>query len=125
VSSNIIINYWIEKANDDIASAEANFSGGRYQNTVRDCYFACFHIFTALLLKDKKKFKKHKEVRSILHRDYIRNEKIEKAMGKYYDWLFDNRQNADYRPLVIFYPDQIEDIIKKSNEFINKIQQLL
>ena len=120
-----IIDYWIEKANDDIASAEANFSGQRYLNAVRDCDFACFHVFTAVLLKDKIRFKKHKEVRSILHRDYIRNEKIEISHGKHYDWLFDNRQSADYKPLFTFEEDQITDIIEKSKDFVIEMDQLL
>lgn len=98
MSKEIMIQYWVEKAREDIASASSNLSEGRLQNTVRDAYFACFHAFAALLLKDGKSFKKHKEVRSALHRDYIRTGRIGILWGKHYDWLFENRQKADYRP---------------------------
>jgi uncharacterized protein (UPF0332 family) len=76
VSKETIIRYWIEKARDDIGSARDNFSAGRLQNAVRDSYFACFHAVAAHLLKEGKTFKKHKEVRSALHRDLIRAGKI-------------------------------------------------
>ncbi|MCX5901834.1 MAG: HEPN domain-containing protein, partial [Proteobacteria bacterium] len=71
----VIVAYWLEKAVDDAASAEANRLQGRYQNAVRDAYFACFHAFTALLFEEGKIFKKHREVRMILHRDYLRTGK--------------------------------------------------
>ena len=65
--------------------------------------------FSSIIFKSGKTFKKHKEVRSILHRDYIRTGNIDVKLGKLYDWLFDNRQKADYRPLmdrlmVVFFP---------------------
>lgn len=125
MSQQIIIDYWIEKARDDLSSARDNLSSGRLQNAVRDAYFSCFHAFSAVLLKEGKTFKKHKEVRSALHRDYIRAEKIEVSWGKHYDWLFDNRQKADYRPLVQFEPDQIKEIMEQSEAFIDKMAGLL
>ena len=38
--------------------------------------------------------------------------------GKHYDWLFDNRQKADYRPLVVFDIEQVKDILEKSEGFV-------
>jgi len=120
-----IISYWIEKAREDIASACANKDQGRYQNAVRDTYFACFHAFTAILFKEEKSFKKHREVRALLHHDYVRTGKIDVVWGKHYDWLFDNRQKADYRPLVNFAPDQVSDIVEKSIRFVAEMEKLL
>ena len=61
----------------------------------------------------------------MLHRDFIRAKKIDSSWGKHYDWLFDNRQKADYRPLVQFDPEQIEEIIKKSEEFVLEMKNLI
>ena len=111
---NPIITYWQEKAWEDIASAEENFRASRLSNAVRDAYYACFHAFSAVLFAYGLSFKKHREVRSILHRDFVREKKIEEVWGKHYDWLFDNRQKADYRPLVEFDPEQVKEIILES-----------
>jgi uncharacterized protein (UPF0332 family) len=52
MSQQIIIDYWVEKAGEDLASARDNLKSGRYQNAVRDAYFACFHAFSAVLLNE-------------------------------------------------------------------------
>jgi uncharacterized protein (UPF0332 family) len=125
MSQQIIIDYWVEKAEEDLASARDNLKSSRYQNAVRDAYFACFHAFSSVLLKDGKTFKKHKEVRSMLHRDFIRTKKIDSSWGKHYDWLFDNRHKADYRPLIKFDPDQVQEIMKESEAFVEEMVNLL
>lgn len=125
MSQQIIIDYWVEKARDDLASARDNYSSGRYQNAVRDAYFACFHAFSSVLLKEGKTFKKHKEVRSMLHRNFVQAKRIDSSWGKHYDWLFDNRHKADYRPLVQFDPDQVREIIEESEAFVQEMAGLL
>jgi len=44
--------------------------------------------------------------------------------GKHYDWLFDNRQKADYRPLVDFDIEQVRDIIEKSEGFLRVMKAM-
>ncbi len=125
MSQQIIIDYWIEKAVEDLASARDNLKSSRYQNAVRDAYFACFHAFSSVLLNEGKTFKKHKEVRSMLHRDFIRPKKIDRFWGKHYDWLFDNRYKADYRPLIQFDADQVKEIVEESEAFVKEMTGLL
>ena len=119
-----IITYWLEKAAQDLASAKENLSAGRLQNSVRDAYFACFHSFSAVLIRAGKTFRKHSEVRSILHRDYVRGKKLAIEWGKHYDWLFDNRQKADYRPLVSFDIEQVREILERSEAFVREMKNL-
>ena len=125
MSKEVLIHYWLDKSDDDIESASANFSANRLQNAVRDAYFACFHAFAALLLKEGKTFKRHKEVRSALHRDFVRKGKLDPMWGKHYDWLFENRQKADYRPLVEFEPEQVKEIIEQTHGFLEEMKRLL
>lgn len=119
-----IVVYWLEKAEQDLASAKENLSAGRLQNSVRDAYFACFHSFSAVLIRAGRSFRKHSEVRSILHRDYVKGKKLAVEWGKHYDWLFENRQKADYRPLVDFDVDQVRDIIEKSEGFLGVMKKM-
>jgi len=124
VTQREIIAYWLEKAAQDLASAKENLSAGRLQNSVRDAYFACFHSFSAVLIRAGKTFRKHSEVRSILHRDYVRGKKLAIEWGKHYDWLFDNRQKADYRPLVNFDIEQVKEILERSEAFVREMTNL-
>lgn len=125
MNSNTIIDYWMEKSRDDLASALENSSSGRLQVAVRDAYFCCFHAFSALLLKDNRTFRSHKEVRSALHRDYVRVKIITPEFGKHFDWLFDNRQKVDYRPLVTFEREEIDEILEQSQKFHREIERLV
>ena len=125
MSRKSIVDYWFEKAEEDIASARDNLSAGRYQNAVRDAYFACFHAFSSVLTKTGKSFTKHREVRSVFHRDYVRTKKIDVSLGKHYDWLFDNRQKADYRPFAQFEPTQVREIIERSQAFVEEMKRLV
>ena len=124
MTNELIAKYWVEKAYEDLDSADDNFAAGRYQNAVRDTYFACFHVFSSLLFKAGRTFKKHKEVRAALHRDYIRKKILPVSWGKHYDWLFDNRHKADYRPLVKFETEQVKDIIEQSKTFVKIIERM-
>ena len=124
MSQQEIVVYWLEKAAQDLASARENLSAGRLQNAVRDAYFACFHAFSAVLIKAGRTFRKHSEVRSILHRDYVKTKKMAIEWGKHYDWLFDNRQKADYRPLVVFDLEQVRDILEKSEGFVREMRNM-
>jgi len=45
--------------------------------------------------------------------------------GKHYDWLYENRQKADYRPLVQFDFDQVKQIIEESQAFVKEVKRLL
>jgi uncharacterized protein (UPF0332 family) len=45
--------------------------------------------------------------------------------GKHYDWLYDNRQKADYRPLVSFDPEQVKEIVEQSQAFLQEMEKLL
>ena len=125
MSKDAMIQYWLDKAHEDLASARDNSLAGRLQNAVRDSYFACFHVFAALLLKQGKTFRKHREVRVTLHKDFILTGSISTTWGKHYDWLFDNRQKADYRPLVSFESDQVREILKMSTLFVGEMEKLL
>jgi hypothetical protein len=67
----------------------------------------------------------HKEVRSSLHRDYVRSKVIAPLWGKHFDWLFENRQKVDYRPLVTFEKEEIEEILEQSRTFLGEIERLV
>jgi uncharacterized protein (UPF0332 family) len=123
VSQQQIVAWWFEKADQDLASAGENLSAGRLQNAVRDAYFACFHAFSAVLIRAGRTFKKHSQVRAILHRDYVKGRKLAVEWGKHYDWLFDNRQKADYRPMVVFDIEQVKEIIEKSKGFVSEMKR--
>jgi uncharacterized protein (UPF0332 family) len=70
-------------------------------------------------------FKKHKGLRSALHRDLIRNEIIEERWGKFFDDVFEARQRGDYTPMVTFDPDQVEAFLRQAEHFLKEMEKLI
>ncbi|CAN2048963.1 hypothetical protein GMMP1_660011 [Candidatus Magnetomoraceae bacterium gMMP-1] len=52
----LIIEYWIEKAYQDIRSAQDDLEDNRLQNAVSSGYYAYFYSFSALLFHEGKQF---------------------------------------------------------------------
>jgi len=121
----ILVSHWIDKAQDDLQSAQANFQSGRLANAVRDIYFACFHMVSALFMKEGKTFKKHSQVRAGFHRDLIKTGRVDVSWGPFYEWVFDHRQQADYQPIVQFEADEVMAILEKAEVFVSDMKHLL
>ena len=123
--STVLVRHWIDKAQDDLDSAQVNFQSGRLSNAVRDIYFACFHVVSALFMKEGKTFKKHSQVRASFHRDLIKPGKIDASWGSFYEWIFDHRQQADYEPVVRLEFDEVSTILDQANTFVSEMQKLM
>ena len=41
-----------------------------------------------------------------------------------FDWLFDNRQKVDYRPLVTFEQEEVQEILEQSRAFLGEMERL-
>ena len=81
--------HWLEKAEDDLATARSDLDAQRFGNAVRSLYFACFHALRALLWKEgiwsstmRRPRSIHKSVRSILHRDLIKTGRLDALWGE-------------------------------------------
>jgi uncharacterized protein (UPF0332 family) len=123
--SAVLVNHWIDKARNDLESAQVNFQSGRLSNAVRDIYFACFHVVSALFMKEGKTFNKHSQVRASFHRDLIKPGRIDVLWGPFYEWVFDHRQQADYQPMVEFESDEVKAILDRAETFIGEMKKLL
>ena len=120
-----LVKYWQEKAAESLESARSEYDAGRLSFAVNRIYYACFYGVSAVLRRRGKKFKKHKGVRSALHRDMVKNGVIEEHWGRFYDDIFESRQRGDYRPLVTFESDQVKEYLEQAEEFIKEMEILL
>lgn len=120
-----LIQYWMEKARESMESAESDYKALRLSTAVRNMYYACFYALGAVLWKQGKSFKKHSGVRAAIHRELIKPGIIDVAWGEFYDLIFERRHKSDYEPLVSFTPDQVKELLEKSQGFISQIETLL
>ncbi|MDM8515337.1 HEPN domain-containing protein [Desulfobacterales bacterium HSG16] len=121
----ILIRYWMDKSEESLASAIDEFKANRLSTCVRAAYYACFYAFSAVLWNEGKVFKKHSAVRGALHRDFVKNSRLNAKWGRFYDIIFDSRQRGDYQPLVEFEPEQVERFIENSKGFVEQMRKLI
>jgi len=121
----ILISLWLEKADDALASAELELKEGHTSFAMNRLYYACFYAVTALLLQDEKQFARHSAVKSQFVKTYIKSGRIDVKWNKFYQKLFDDRQEGDYIPTVIFDVPDISIRLQQAHEFIAIIRSLI
>ena len=121
----IFIRIWMDKAVESLASAELELKEGHINFAVNRLYYAYFYAVTALLLRDGKQFTKHSAVRSEFNRTYIKTNKVDTKWNKFYQKLFEDRQESDYMPTATFEAEDVSLSIQQAHEFIDLIRNLI
>lgn len=119
-----IIQHWMEKAKEALASAQSELKANRLSFAMNRAYYACFYAVSSLLLKDGRKFSKHSGVRSALHEHLVKRGLLSKELGKSYDRLFESRQEGDYIELVRFEKEQVKQAIQEASAFVAHVKKL-
>jgi uncharacterized protein (UPF0332 family) len=122
---NVLIRLWLEKAHEALASAELELNAGHANFAVNRLYYACFYTVTALLLRDGKQFTKHSAIKSEFIRTYIKPGLVDVKWNKFYQKLFDDRQEGDYIPTAMFEASEVSTRIQQAHEFIGLVRGLL
>jgi len=120
-----LIKLWMDKAVESLASAELELNEGHTNFAVNRLYYACFYSVTALLLRDGRQFTKHSAVRSEFSRTYIKSNRIDVKWNKFYQKLFEDRQEGDYIPTASFEQAEVSASIQQAHEFIDLIRNLI
>lgn len=120
-----VINYWRHQAREALASARSELSAGRLQFAINRAYYACFYAASAVLLRDKQKFVKHKGVRAAVHKNLVKAGRLGTKWGSVYDRLFEGRHEADYQDLVHLEPEAVTESVEQADLFVAEMEILL
>ena len=120
-----LIGLWLKKADEALASAELELNAGHINFTVNRLYYACFYAVTAILLRDGKQFARHSAVKSEFVRTYIKSGQIDEKWNKFYQKLFDDRQEGDYIPTATFETSDVKARLQQARDFIDSIRALI
>lgn len=88
-------------------------------------YYAAFYAVSAVLLESRMSFKKHSGVRAAFHQKLIKTGILDIKWGKFYDRLFEDRQEGDYIALVEFDRGYVEEKMDLCTEFVREVRHLL
>lgn len=120
-----VVRYWLEKAEESLSSARREFEAGSLSFTMNRLYYCAFYAVSALLMAQKRSFKKHSGVRAAFHQHFIKTGILEKKWGRLYDRLFGDRQEGDYMAFISFENDYVETQLNQCAGFLEQINPLI
>jgi len=119
-----LIKYRIERAEESLDSARVLFNNGKLYSSLNRIYYAMFYSVIALLLTKGLSSSKHSGVMSLFFKEFVNKGYVEKEYGRFFADLFDLRMKSDYKVPSIISREQVEEWLKKGEEFVNGIERL-
>lgn len=120
-----LANYWWEKAEKSLESATREFDAEAFDFSINRLYYAAFYAVSAILTKRNMSFSKHSGVRGAFHREFIKTGTLDLKWGKFYDQLFEDRQESDYTAFLEFEKDYVWEQLQLCREFLELLRQYI
>ena len=120
-----VVQYWWSKAEESLASAGRELESGALGFAINRVYYAAFYAVSAALLEKRASFKKHSGVRAAFHQGFIKTGLLDAEWGKFYDQLFEDRQEGDYIALITFDFEYVQDQLARCRKFLAELRPLI
>jgi uncharacterized protein (UPF0332 family) len=120
-----LINYRIEQAENTIQEIPLLIENKLYKTAVNRIYYGMFYALLALALKHNFKTAKHRQLIGWFNKQFIKTGIIDTKYGKIINDAFENRSDSDYGLFVDFTNDEVQEMYKEMQEFINEIKKYL
>lgn len=125
-----IIENSILKSHQAIHDAELLLNSNSYIGALNRIYYGIFYIISALAIKHGFSASKHSQLIGWFNKNYVRNSKVDRKIGKFIHLAFHRRMDGDYNALVEFcYNDVAEDLVSMKEtiavieDIINSIEE--
>jgi uncharacterized protein (UPF0332 family) len=124
---NLNNNIAIEAARGDEALREADHLLGASMPTgaVSRAYFAAFHYARALLLSIGEETRTHRSLVQLIHRDLVREGKLDANVASLLSQLERFRQDADYAAEIVFTAEMAGREVAAARTFVDAAKELL
>jgi uncharacterized protein (UPF0332 family) len=120
-----VIRYWWDMAQESLTSAQRELEAGVFAFAANRLYYAAFYGVSAALLERGLQFRRHSAVRAAYHREFIKTGVMDVKWGKFYDQLFEDRQEGDYVALTSFDREYIEAQWMQCAELLQALRSLI
>ena len=118
--------YRLKQAKETVDEAEYLFEGGKSpRSVINRAYYAMYYSILALLIFEQFVSSKHSGMLSFFNKQYIKNEKSPKEMGRWINKAFELRQQGDYRECADLAYEQVEPYIEYAKTFIQRVEEYL
>ncbi|OGL42639.1 MAG: hypothetical protein A2W05_08755 [Candidatus Schekmanbacteria bacterium RBG_16_38_10] len=122
----ILIRYRLEQADASIKEAQVLLEKGMSLRSVMNTlYYAMFYAVLALLQEKQLGTAKHTGAISLFDREYIKTSIFDKELSKTLHRAFELRQKGDYMEQVEVTQSDIDEMVLKATDFVNKVKGYL
>jgi uncharacterized protein (UPF0332 family) len=120
-----VIQYWWAKPEESLRPARREFEAGSYLFAVNRTYYAAFYGVSAGLLDKDQSFRKHSGVRAAFHREFIKPGRLGVEWARFYDRLYEDRQEGDYVALASFDREYVAAQLDHCSRFLAELRPLI
>ena len=121
----ILIEVRLERAQEDIQTANELLNLRRYRAAVNRAYYAIFGVTSALLLTQKIERSKHSGVESAFIHHFIKTGIFETKYGRIFDYIRKKREESDYSSKITIDKEIAKKVVGDAEKFITRITKYL
>lgn len=124
-SNGELVSYRLQRARETLVDARILADAGRWNPCMNRLYYACFYAVSALLIQEGLSSTKHAGLRSLFNRHFVKTNKVSKDKARFFNDLFERRQEGDYVDFVSFEESQVLPWLPEAEEFVENIADLI
>ncbi len=121
----VIIENNIQKSHQSIKDAEILFKSEGFSGALNRIYYSIFYIISALAIKFNYKTSKHTQLIGWFNKNFVKNHKVDKKIGKLVQKAFDQRMEGDYDVLSEFCFDETKEALADAKEIIRVVKDII
>ena len=120
-----LVAYRLERARETLEDARVIAERGHSGSCVNRVYYACFYAVSALLASSGFSSSKHSGIRSLFGRHFVNTGIVSAEHGRFYNDLFELRQESDYDDFVRVDPATLPEMMERASQFVSAISGLI
>lgn len=117
--------YRLERAREDLETAEENLASGKYRASVNRAYYAVFHALRAITALDQFDSGKHSGIIAFFNQHYVKPGIFDKEISKMIDSCYRLREKADYDDFFLAAKDDAVIQLEKAKRIMEAVEQYI
>ena len=115
----------LERANEQLKSAEILFESKMYRDSLSRSYYAMFSAARAILATKNFDSKKHSRIISLFNQHFVKQSIIDRSLGQYLNKAKMKRESSDYTDFYIVSRNEALEQISTAKIFVSSIEDYI
>ena len=117
--------YRLDKAKEDLETAEENLNTGKFRASVNRSYYAVFYALRAVTALDHFDSGKHSGIIAFFNQHYVKTGIFDKEISKMIDSCYRLREKADYDDFFLVAKDDAVQQLEKARHIVLAVDQYI